>query len=83
MAGSNGQGNHFNQLHYPTYISVDRDHSVYVSDNDNSHVMKWVKDAKEGIIVDDDRVERNTFTYLSYPKGVFVDSLGTVYMADS
>ncbi|CAF4195553.1 unnamed protein product, partial [Rotaria magnacalcarata] len=28
-----------------------RDHSVYVSDWNNHRVMKWVEDAKEGIVV--------------------------------
>ncbi|CAF1529960.1 unnamed protein product, partial [Adineta steineri] len=51
VAGENGQGNKFNQLNYPTFIFVDEDQSVYVSDTNNNRVMKWRKDAKEGRIV--------------------------------
>ncbi|CAF4729671.1 unnamed protein product, partial [Rotaria socialis] len=51
VAGGNGEGNGLNQLNYPTYIFVDRDHSVYVSDNNNHRVMKWVEGAKEGIVL--------------------------------
>ena len=32
VAGGNGEGNNLNQLNYPTYIFVDQDYSVYVSD---------------------------------------------------
>ena len=32
VAGGNGRGNDLNQLNAPTYISVDQDYSVYVSD---------------------------------------------------
>ncbi|CAM4835196.1 unnamed protein product, partial [Rotaria magnacalcarata] len=47
VAGGNGQGDGLNQLNWPVYLFVDRDHSVYVSDNYNHRVMKWNKDAKE------------------------------------
>ncbi|CAF2223478.1 unnamed protein product, partial [Rotaria magnacalcarata] len=51
VAGGNGIGYGLNQLNYPTYLFVDRDHSVYVSDCWNYRVMKWVEGAKEGIVV--------------------------------
>ncbi|CAF4230301.1 unnamed protein product, partial [Rotaria sordida] len=40
-------------------------------------------DAKEGIIVAGGQGEENDLTQLSCPRGVIVDSLGTVYVADS
>ena len=51
VAGGNGNGNRLNQLSYPQYVFVDRDHSVYVSDYGNNRVMKWMEGAKEGIVV--------------------------------
>ena len=30
IVGGNGQGDHFNQLNYPTFLSVDQDYSLYV-----------------------------------------------------
>ncbi|CAF4380804.1 unnamed protein product, partial [Adineta steineri] len=50
VAGGNGKGNELNQFDLPAYIFVDEDQSVYISDRDNHRVMKWRKDAKEGII---------------------------------
>ncbi|CAF4331526.1 unnamed protein product, partial [Rotaria magnacalcarata] len=51
VAGGNGEGAGLNQLNFPIYLFVDRDHSVYVSDYANNRVMKWVEGAKEGIVI--------------------------------
>ena len=51
VAGGNGKGNRLDQLSSPHYVFVDRNHSVYVSDWGNDRVMKWMKGAKEGIVV--------------------------------
>ncbi|CAF3912940.1 unnamed protein product [Adineta steineri] len=82
VAGGNGQGNHLNQLHCPTYIFVDEHHSVYISDCDNHRVMKWMKGAKEGIVVAGGKGQGNSLAQLSNPLGVIVDHLGNVYVAD-
>ncbi|CAF1015292.1 unnamed protein product [Adineta steineri] len=81
VAGGNGKGNHLNQLNCPTYIFVDEDHSIYVSDCDNHRVMKWTKRAK-GVVVAGGNGQGNSLTQLSYPRGVAVDQLGNVYVAD-
>ncbi|CAF4433538.1 unnamed protein product, partial [Rotaria magnacalcarata] len=44
--------------------------------------MKWMKGKKEGIIVAGGQGKGNGLTQLSYPGGVVVDQLGTVYVAD-
>jgi sugar lactone lactonase YvrE len=44
--------------------------------------MKWVEGAKQGIVVAGGQGEGNGFTQLSWPRGVVVDQLGTVYVAD-
>ncbi|CAF1010059.1 unnamed protein product, partial [Adineta steineri] len=35
----------------PIQIFVDEDYAVYVADTLNQRIMKWNKDAKEGIVV--------------------------------
>ena len=45
-------------------------------------MTKWVKGAKQGIVVAGGQGEGNGLTQLSYPEGVVVDQLGTVYVAD-
>ncbi|CAF2101953.1 unnamed protein product, partial [Rotaria magnacalcarata] len=43
----------------------------------------WKKGAKEGIVVAGGQGAGSTLTQLYYPYGLFVDTLGTLYVADS
>jgi sugar lactone lactonase YvrE len=45
--------------------------------------MKWIKGAKEGIIVADGLDDGNSLTQLANPNGIYVDELETIYVADS
>ncbi|CAF1243427.1 unnamed protein product [Rotaria magnacalcarata] len=45
--------------------------------------MKRAKGAKEGIVVAGGQGEGSALTQLSWPKGLFVDTLGTLYVADT
>ncbi|CAF4249712.1 unnamed protein product, partial [Adineta steineri] len=83
VAGRNGQGNQLNQLDCPTFIFVDENQSVYVSDQDNNRVMKWRKDVKEGTIVAGGNGKGRNLNQLSCPAGVIVDDLGQIYVTDS
>ncbi len=74
VAGGNGQGDKFNQLYEPQFIFVDESHSVYVADRRNARVMKWIKNATEGIPVGSE---------LRTPSGVIVDHMGNIYIADT
>ncbi|CAF3623599.1 unnamed protein product, partial [Rotaria socialis] len=49
----------------------------------NYRVMKWVEGAKEGIVVAGGQGAGNALTQFSSPNGIFVDTLGTLYVADS
>ncbi len=53
-----------------------------MSDNENHRVMKWMKGAKEGIVVSGGQGQGNKLTQLSHPTGVIVDQMGNVYVAD-
>ncbi|CAF5194594.1 unnamed protein product, partial [Rotaria sp. Silwood1] len=66
----------------PYYVFVDRDHSVYVSDNANHRVMKWEEGAKQGIVVAGGQGCGSDLTQLNGPLGIVVDQLGTVYVVD-
>jgi tripartite motif-containing protein 71 len=81
VAGGNGEGNHLDQLHFPSFIFVDEDHSVYVSDWFNNRAMKWMKGAKEGIIAAGGRKDWNDPSRLFCPWGLFVDHFGTICVA--
>ncbi|CAF0915943.1 unnamed protein product [Adineta steineri] len=83
VAGGNIKGNQLNQLNHPTFIFVDEDQSVYVSDQNNNRVVKWRKDAKEGTVVVEGNDDGSDLDQLFYPQGVIVDDLGQIYVADS
>ncbi|CAF3340558.1 unnamed protein product [Rotaria socialis] len=46
VAGGNGKGSRLGQLKQPRYVFVDRDHTVYMSDCYNHHVMKCTEGAQ-------------------------------------
>ncbi|CAF4058664.1 unnamed protein product, partial [Rotaria sp. Silwood1] len=82
VTGGNGWGARLNQIYYPTYLFVDRQQAVYVSDNGNHRIMKWNKGATEGIVVAGGQGYGNALTQLSYPMGLVVDTLDTVYVVE-
>ena len=82
VAGGNGRGNQLNQLNGPTYIFIDREETVYVSDFSNNRVMKWYKGASEGIVVAGGQGQGNSSNQLNYPQGLLVNEVGDVYVAD-
>ncbi|CAF1241314.1 unnamed protein product [Adineta steineri] len=82
VAGGNGSGSRLNQLNLPTFIFVDEDQSVYISDSNNHRVMKWKKDAKEGTIVAGEKRKGENLNQLSNPQKIVVNDLGHLYVAD-
>ena len=82
VAGGNGEGHQLNQLHTPTFLFVDEDESLYVSDRENHRVMKWVKDGSEGMVVAGGNGQGDSWRQLSRPHGVLIDLLGHIYVAD-
>ncbi|CAF1517125.1 unnamed protein product [Adineta ricciae] len=83
VAGGNGQGDQRNQLNGPTFIFVDNDQSIYVSDLGNHRVVKWLKGAEEGIVVTGGNGAGNDLNQLKYPQGLFVDESNQIYVIDS
>ncbi|CAF1119062.1 unnamed protein product [Adineta steineri] len=82
VAGGNREGNRLDQLNRPNFIFIDKDYSLYISDQNNNRVMKWKKDAKEGIIVAGGNGKGDSLKQFSGPQGVIVDHLGHIYVAD-
>ncbi len=74
-----GQGD---QLNCPTYLFVDRDGSLCVSDDINDRVMKWVVGDKEGIVVTDENGRDDSLIQWPRPAEMIVDQLRHVYTTD-
>jgi len=71
VAGGNGYGSAKNQVAYPRGIHVTENGTVYVADEANSRVQKWVPGAKEGQTIAQD---------LWGLYDVFVDLSGNIYI---
>ena len=56
---------------------------MYVSDRYNHRVMKWNKDANQGIVVAGGQGQGSTLTQLYFPQGLFVDTSATMYIVDA
>ena len=72
-----------NHLNGPTYLFVDEEQAVYVSDWNNYRVIKWSKGAKEDILVTGEEGQGSDLTQLSYPERLFAHTSGTIYVTDS
>ena len=82
VAGGNGQGSGLNQLNYPYGIHVDGSETIYVVDPNNHRIMKWSKDASQGIVVAGGKGQGDALNQLSNPRDLAVDSSGNIYIAD-
>ncbi|CAF1624411.1 unnamed protein product [Adineta ricciae] len=72
-------------LYYADGVYVDSAGNMYVADNRNSRIQKWAPGATSGITVagDSNGSSGVTAALLHYPFGVYVDSAGNVYVADT
>ncbi|CAF1016294.1 unnamed protein product [Rotaria sordida] len=74
VAGGNGAGDALNQLQFPVGVVVDhKDDSIYISDEYNSRVMKWIPDAKSGIVVAGGNGRGNESNMLNTATQIFLD----------
>lgn len=75
-----GRGGRPGQFLFPTYVAVDAEGNVYVSDTLNSRVQKFDPDGKYLMSFGS---RGNGWGMFDKPKGVALDSFGNVYVADS
>ncbi|GAB3499066.1 hypothetical protein GCM10027341_21570 [Spirosoma knui] len=86
VAGAtNSSGNALNRLAQPTGVYVDGSGYLYVADMDNHRVLKFGPNptsATSGTIVAGGNGSGSAANQLSFPRAVFVDGGGNVYVAD-
>lgn len=75
-----GKGNAPGHFMFPTYVTVDNDGNVYVTDTLNSRVQKFDPDGNYLMSFGE---RGNGWGMFDKPKGVALDSFGNVYIADS
>lgn len=84
VAGQGGSsGTSASQLDYPASIYVDAAGAVYVADQNNNRIQKWLPGATVGVTVAGTGTESdNEAGKLSGPSGVIVDQNGIIYISD-
>ena len=82
VAGGNGQGNAINQLSAPYQLFVDSNQTIFIADRGNNRVMKWNRDAKQGMMAFPSQGYGNADDQLYKPMGVTVDQMGTMYVVE-
>jgi sugar lactone lactonase YvrE len=72
------------RLHHSNFLFVDQNRSIYIVGYMNHRVMKVTEGIEEAVIVAGQSDNSgNGADQLAFPTGVFVDQLGTVYVADT
>lgn len=83
IAGGNGLGNDLSHHMFPMYFFVNHNSdAIYISDTYNHRVMKWLKNATEGIIVASGHNEGDGLYQLNVTAGIIVDNANHIYVAD-
>ena len=83
VAGTAVEGNQEDEFRYPSGIAVDADGNIYIADQFNHRVQKWIPGAKEGITVAGGRGQGDAADQLDYPMGVALDQEGNLYVSDA
>ncbi|CAF3927674.1 unnamed protein product, partial [Adineta steineri] len=84
VAGGSRQGNRLNQLNEPTFIFIDEDYSLYISDADclNNRVMRWCEGNGKGEIAVGGNGIGSQPNQLISPTGLLYDNEGNLYIVD-
>ncbi|CAF2184008.1 unnamed protein product [Rotaria magnacalcarata] len=79
-----GGGNTASLLHDPLFIYIDANDTLYICDNGNNRVQKWVAGASTGTTAAGDSGGSNgkTAILLDKPTGITFDSMGYMYITD-
>ncbi len=67
----------------PTFVFVDQQSVLYICDQWNHRIQKWMPGAKIGITVAGGKGAGSNANQLKNPTGIYVDSKGVVYIADT
>ena len=85
VAGGNGQGTAANQMDSPNDLFVDRDNNIYIADEMNGRIQKFPSGSDSttnGITVAGGNGAGTNANQLYYPSGVYVDTMGNIYISD-
>ncbi|CAF4183123.1 unnamed protein product, partial [Adineta steineri] len=79
------QGSNANQLNNPSCLYIDNNNTLYICDQNNNRIQKWIQGAITGVTVAGDSTgnQGSTSTLLNNPMDLTFDQNGFMYVADS
>jgi sugar lactone lactonase YvrE len=77
-----GEGNELTQLFYPLGVWVDDMGTVYVAEEGNQRVTRWLTGETRGAVVVDGNGSGNATNQFNRPEGLSFDRRGNMYVAD-
>jgi sugar lactone lactonase YvrE len=84
VAGTTGVGGvDSSKLGRPNFVFVDSKGALYVVDQWNHRVVKWIQGDKAGVVVAGGKGPGSKLSQLNNPNGIYVDSKGIMYIADT
>jgi DNA-binding beta-propeller fold protein YncE len=83
VAGGQGKGNGLTQLSYLWGVVVDQLGTVYVAEEENHSIMRWVKGATHGSVIVGGNGRGGQSNQLTEPGGLSFDRHGNLYVVDS
>ncbi|MDI9358682.1 MAG: NHL repeat-containing protein [Phycisphaerales bacterium] len=82
VAGGNGAGNGLNQLYDATSLFVDNNGNIFVADNGNSRVIKFLQNNNTGIVVAGGNGFGSNLNQFKFLASIFIDQNSNIFVAD-
>ncbi|CAF1379597.1 unnamed protein product [Adineta ricciae] len=79
---SNKAGDSYDQFDNPSGVYVDQQGSIYVADQGNNRIMRWLKDATNGTLIAGGNGEGSNSDQFHSPTDLFLDREGNLYVSD-
>ncbi|CAF2697913.1 unnamed protein product [Rotaria sp. Silwood2] len=76
-------GSGYSELNNPTAIFVDLNGVMYIADNGNYRIQKWLPNQPLGFTVAGGRGNGATFDKIGVVYAIFVDNVGNIYVSES
>jgi tripartite motif-containing protein 71 len=84
IAGTGQNGSALNQLKCPSSVTVDRDGSIFIADTHNHRIVRWYRNASQGLCIVGCSSTRGTRTdQLAEPADLTFDLEGNLLVADT
>ncbi len=84
VAGATGIGGvDSSKLGRPNFVFVDSKGALFVCDQWNHRIVKWIQGDKAGVVVAGGKGPGSRLSQLNNPIGIYVDSKGIMYIADT